>query len=126
MSYVLDVQPVSCFVAEAAQSPYLNINRSDLVYNPKVEIESYTSNTKNHIPNYDCQEKQYEDKQKEWEEERLKRQEYWAIVKYARKALYDYYGTACHFFPGAHGDLVRIKNMDPDEILWEASKNGLI
>ena len=62
----------------------------------------------------------------EWEEERRQRQDYWAAVKYARDQLYEYYGTACHFFHGAHGDLIRIKNMCPDEILREASKNGLI
>ena len=62
------------------------------------------------------------ERKQEWEEERRQREEYWATVSYARKQLYDYYGTACHFFPGAHGDLIRIKNMSPDEILYEASK----
>ena len=59
-------------------------------------------------------------------EELVERQEYWAAVKYARHQLYDYYGTACHFCPAAHGDLMRIKSMSPDEILREASENRLI
>ena len=62
----------------------------------------------------------------QWEEERRQRQEYWAAVKYARKQLYDYYGTASHFFRGARSDLMRISEMEPDEILEEARRNGLI
>jgi hypothetical protein len=35
MTYELSKKPVSCFVHEAAESHYLNINRDDLNYNPK-------------------------------------------------------------------------------------------
>ena len=35
MTYELSKKPVSCFVYEAAESHYLNINRDDLNYNPK-------------------------------------------------------------------------------------------
>lgn len=59
-------------------------------------------------------------------QEAEQRREYFALVQYARKQLYDYYGTACHFNPGAYGDLPRIRSMFPDEILREAQKNGLI
>ncbi len=120
LTYELSSQLVSCFVVESAASHHLEINRSDLTYNPKEEMEddmprhrtSYADN--DWMPN------------PEWERERQQKQEYWAAVKYARHQLYDYYGIACHFFPGAHGDLIRIKNMSPDEILSVASQNGLI
>jgi len=120
MSYELSLQPVSCFVKEAAQSSYLKINRSDLTYNPKLEREEYTSSYRSSY------EKKSREPNPEWEEERRQREEYWGAVNYARSQLYDYYGTAAHFCPGAGGDLIRIKNMSPDELLFEASKNGLI
>ena len=98
----------------------LKINEMDLSYNPKMDTDEFTTRfnyfdeTKSCEPNLEV------------EEERRQKQEYWNAVKYARSQLYDYYGTACHFCPGAYGDLIRIKNMSPDEILHEASKNGLI
>lgn len=119
MTYELSAQPVSCFVRESAVSHHLKIDRSDLTYNPKAGSEDFAPSFKR---SYDTT----RESNPEWEEERRQRQEYWEAVKYARGQLYDYYGTACHFFPGAHGDLIRIKGMSPDEILYEASKNGLI
>ena len=120
MTYELSAQPVSCFVKESAVSHHLKLDRSDLTYNPKADVEDFAPSFKN----------SYEPKTREpnpeWEEECRQGQEYWVAVKYARSQLYDYYGTACHFCPGAHGDLIRIKGMSPDEILYEASKNGLI
>lgn len=119
MTYELSTQPISCFVEEAAASHYLKINRDDLFYSPKAETydptphSRYSPGEKAHKPN------------PEWEEER-RQQEYWATVQYARHQLYDYYGTACHFNPAARGDLIRIKDMGPNEILSEASRNGLI
>lgn len=53
-------------------------------------------------------------------------QEYRDLVTYAKNRLLDYYGTAGNFFPAAYGELIRVKNMSPDEILYEARKNGLI
>ncbi len=120
MTYELSTQRVSCFVEEAAASHYLQINRNDLLYNPKETDSDFPLQYK---PSYG--EKIYEPNP-EWEEEHRQRQEYWANVKYARNQLYDYYGTACHFVPAARGDLIRIKSMTPDEILAEASRNGLI
>jgi superfamily I DNA/RNA helicase len=67
-----------------------------------------------------------EDLHSQWEEERRHTQEYWAAVQYARSQLLDYYGTACHFCPAAHGDLMKLKTMSPDELLQEARYNGLI
>ena len=120
MTYELSTQPVSCFVKESAVSHHLKIDRSDLTFNPKADTEDSAPHFKLSYEN-----KSFEPNP-EWEEERRQRQEYWAAVKYARSQLYDYYGTACHFFPAAHGDMIRIKSMSPDEILYEASKNGLI
>ncbi len=70
-----------------------------------------TNDEKNHESNLTLEEDQ--------------RQEYWATVKYARNQLYDYYGTACHFFPAAYGDLMRIKSMNPDEILARQAEMDL-
>ena len=39
MTYELSTQPVSCFVKEAATSRYLKINRSDLDYSPKTDVD---------------------------------------------------------------------------------------
>lgn len=120
LSYTLEKQPVSIFVKEAAASQYLDINRADLNYNPKADAYDYPTGYHSSYTG-----KSYE-ASPEREEERRQKQEYWAAVKYARSQLYDYYGTACHFFPAAHGDLMRIKSMSPDEILREASENRLI
>ena len=73
-----------------------------------------------------CVKEEKEEQNMQWKEERRQRQEYWENVKYAKSQLYDYYGTACHFFPAAYGDLMRIKEMSPEEILSEASRAGLI
>ena len=48
------------------------------------------------------------------------------LVEYARKQLYDYYGTASQFFPVAQADLIRIEDMSTDEIVAEARKHRLI
>lgn len=122
MTYELSSQSVSCFVKEAAESSYMEIDGSDLTYNPKVtadvpmEFRSYNQSDG----------RSREEKMAEWEEERRQKQEYWDTVRYARSQLYDYFGPAAHYFPGARADLVRIKSMSPDEILALASSNGLI
>ncbi len=122
MTYELFSQPVSCFVKESAESSFLQIDRSDLSYNPKSEPEDHMS-----FGSFNqSDDSSFEDKRAEWEEERQLRQEYWATVKYARRQLYDYFGTAAHFCPAAYADLARIKSMSPDEILSVASSNGLI
>ena len=58
--------------------------------------------------------------------EQKARQQYWYTVRYAKRQLYNYYGRACHYFPGAHGDLERLRTLSPDEILRLAATNGLI
>ena len=119
MTYELTSQPISRFVKESDKSSYLTVNREDLTFDPR-EKEEKKSNIR-----YGSSTGTRELKP-EWEEKRRQRQEYWETVKYAKQQLYDFYGTAAHFNPGAYGDLIRIKNMDPDEIINTASRNGLI
>ena len=120
MSYELSSQPISCFVKEASYSFHLKVNRNDFNYSPKDKNDDFDS-----IYNSVFKDN-YVEENVNWQEERRQRKEYWETVKYARKQLYDYYGTACHFCPAAHGDLIRIKQLSPDELLYEAEKNGLI
>ena len=118
MSYVLEEFEVSCFVREAAASPSLSINREDLEYRPT--RPSRRSKKSYQTGNF------YDDEEQTDEERALRQFDDWEEINYARKSLLDYYGTACHFCPGAWADLVRIKNMDPNEILQLARANGLI
>ena len=111
MTYELSTQPVSCFVEEAAKSSYLKIDKTDLTYT-KVKTADFAPKGSDIDIDYD--------------EEHRQNQEYWSAVRYAKNQLYDYYGVACHFFPDAQENLMRINNMAPDEILNEACKNGLI
>ena len=120
MTYELSTQPVSCFVAESAVSHHLKIDRSDLTYNPKVDLGD---NMPRHRGSNEAGSRELNP---EWEEERRQRQEYWAAVKYAKAQLYDYYGTGAHFCPAMYSMLGEIKKWDPDQILREASRNGLI
>ena len=120
LSYDLSKYPVSVFVKEAAVSKYLKINKEDLSYIPKdKEFEKYMKQNR-------IKEEQYAKQMEEWEEECMQRKMYWEMVRYARAQLYDYYGTATRFCKGAYGDLERISKMEPDQILLEAKKSGLI
>ena len=98
----------------------MKLDRSDLTYNPKADAEDFAPSFKN----------SYELKTRgpnpEWEEERRQHQEYWATVKYAKNQLYEYYGTGAHFCPAMYTMLDEIKKWSPEQILSEASKNGLI
>ena len=120
MTYELSKQPVSCFVIESAASRYLKIDINDLTYDPNLYAEYDTP----------CFQKTYKAKTFEsnpnWEEERRQKQEYWAEVNYARDQLYDYYGAGAHFYPPMYSILKEIKNWSPDQILEEATRNGLI
>lgn len=117
LTYELSSQPISCFVQEVAESPYLSIDRSDLTDTPKgggeMSRDSFTNATKT---------TEFTSKQ----EEKRERQEYWAAVRYARKQLYDYYGTGAHFCPAMHSVLSQIKAWTPEQILEDAARNGLI
>lgn len=119
MTYELSTQPISCFVKEAAASKCLQINRNDLIYNPKMSRED--DDVLNFHESYEseaCEE------ETDFEEER--QQEYWATVKYARSQLYNYYGTGAHFNPAMYSMLGEIKKWSPERIIAEASGNGLI
>ena len=126
MTYELSSQPVSIFVSESAESQYLKIDRTDLTYIPKTDMSDFPQGYKFHKKSNPEWEEERRQKEQEREEERRQKEEYWALVKYAKKQLYDYYGTACHFCPAARGDLMRIKSMTPDDILSVAKQNGLI
>ena len=110
LSYCLQKQPISDFVREAASAHSLSINRDDLTYCPEKKPRKISGKRgcgRNGSSGGESA-------------------EYWEAVKRARRELYDYYGTAAHFFPAARADLMRVKDMGPEEILEEARKNNLI
>lgn len=98
----------------------MKVDRSDLTYNPKADVDDFAPHFK-----LSCESKSFEPNP-EWEEERRQRQEYWDMVKYAKSQLYDYYGTGAHFCPAMYTMLREIKKWSPDQVLAEASRNGLI
>lgn len=118
MTYELSEQPISCFVTEAAASQVLKINRADLTYTQ--------TNDSNITQNDYMDENPISSSGEQRKAEQKARQQYWNTVRYAKRQLYNYYGTACHYFPGAHGDLERLRTLSPDEILRLAATNGLI
>ena len=48
------------------------------------------------------------------------------LVKFSRKKLCDYYGSAGPFFPMARADLIRVESMSAEEVILEAKKLRLI
>ena len=118
MTYELSEQPISCFVTEAAASQVLKINRADLTYTPTSDSDITQNDYMDENPISSSGEQR--------KAEQKARQQYWNTVRYAKRQLYNYYGTACHYFPGAHGDLERLRTLSPDEILRLAATNGLI
>lgn len=91
-----DKPKISEFLIETSKSQHIDIDPNDLI--------NKTGNS----------------------QEQNQNKEYWEQVKKAKDRLYDYYGTGGHFFHGMWGELERIKNMDPDEIIEEARKIHLI
>lgn len=118
MTYELSEQPISCFVTEAAASQVLKINRADLTYTQTNDSDIMQNDYMDENPISSSGEQR--------KAEQKARQQYWNTVRYAKRQLYNYYGTACHYFPGAHGDLERLRTLSPDEILRLAATNGLI
>ena len=118
MTYELSEQPISCFVTEAAASQVLKINRADLTYTQTNDSDITQNDYMDENPISSSGEQR--------KAEQKARQQYWNTVRYAKRQLYNYYGTACHYFPGAHGDLERLRTLSPDEILRLAATNGLI
>ena len=98
----------------------MKLDRSDLTYNPKSDDEDFVPSFKS---SYESETRKSNFK---WEEERRQRQEYWAMVKYARSQLYDYYGIGAHFCPAMYTMLGEIKRWGPEQILSEASRNNLL
>lgn len=121
ITYELSSQPVSVFVTESASSSFLTINREDLRYNPKADDSDFAP-----IRSFSFASSGGSEEKADWEEEKGQRQEYWATVKYAKSQLYDYYGTGAHFCPAMYSMLEEIKRWSPEQILNEASRNGLI
>ena len=120
MTYELSSQPISCFVIEAASSRYLKIDRSDLTYHSKAASDDSE-------PRFDTlHESSACDPGYQREEDQNQKEEYWATVQYARSQLYDYYGTGARFCPAMYATLSEIKGWSPEQILDEASRNGLI
>lgn len=118
MTYELSEQPISCFVTEAAASQVLKINRADLTYTQTNDSDITQNDYMDENPISSSGEQR--------KAEQKARQQYWNTVRYAKRQLYNYYGTACHYFPGAHGDLERLRTLSPDEILRLAATNGLV
>ena len=111
LSYQLSSKALSPFVAEAAESNYLMIDRMDLKTMSAKAAHDPDAETDTSMNGNDTQENS---------------REYWAAVKAARHALYDYYGTGAHFHPAMYTEIERIKNMSPDEILRETRQCGLM
>ena len=96
----------SIFLEEASSSNYLDIDRNDFI-----NQESLDNNYSDSSNNYHKSNSQ---------------KEYWDLVKKAKQQLFDYYFTGGHFFKGMYGEIDRIKQMSPDEIIAEAKRNHLI
>ena len=118
MTYELSIQPVSCFVKEAAASQYLKINRFDLTYSPETDDADDSEPSNYGIETFEPN--------SEYEVKLRQKCEYLATVNYARRQLYDYYGTGAHFCPAMYSMLGEIKRWSHEQILAEASRNGLI
>lgn len=50
----------------------------------------------------------------------------WRLAKYARRELFEFYGTACCFNQAAYVDLKTIKTLSDEECIIEARAYGLI
>lgn len=116
MSYTLAEQPVSEFVSNAAESAHLQINRSDLHYQPP-KPERASGAHKGQLS---------EEEQPKREQEQLERAMYQARVKEAREALYMYYSAGNHFCRGIIMEYKEICKQGPDAILARAQECGLL
>lgn len=116
LSYTLENQPVSEFVSNAAESAELQINRSDLQYQPSKKTITLTG-IKTSVS---------DEQRQQWEEERAEREAKQELVRYSREALFDYYGTGNHFCPGIIMEYQDICKQGPDAILAKAQELGMI
>ena len=127
ISYQLSKKPVSLFVEEMAETDSLIINREDLCYDPREEKrrKCIEHSIKRRI-SYDIDYSDDITVSIRNEEEHRQNREYWQLVKKAKSKLYDYYGSGARFMPAMYSELSRIKNMDPDDIIAEARRLGMI
>ena len=127
ISYQLSKKPVSLFVEEMAETDSLIINREDLCYDPREEKrrKCIEHSIKRRI-SYDIDYSDDITVSIRDEEEHRQNREYCQLVKKAKSKLYDYYGSGAHFMPAMYSELSRIKNMDPDDIIAEARRLGMI
>lgn len=116
LSYTLENQPVSEFVSNAAESAALQINRSDLLYQPPKASSSAEASD----------EPVCDEPRQQWEQERAARAEYWETVRYAREALYNEYFVANHYCKGIILEYSDICKQGPEAILAKAQEWGLI
>ncbi len=119
LSYTFEKQEVSCFVAEAAESACLKIDKNDLCYEPPRAERSTRSIYKEQSAGYD-------DQRQQWEQERAEREQYRQLVAYAREALYEDYHVANHFCPGIILEFSDICKQGDEAILAKAREKGLI
>lgn len=111
LSYTLANLPVSEFVAEAAESNYLGIDRNDLYYQPPKVTKGNSKIT----------DKDFEELCAKWEQEGQEKAEYWEAVRHAREALYNYYHVGNHYCPGIIMEYSDICKQGPEAILEAAS-----
>ena len=116
ISYTLEDQPVSEFVANAAESSYMQINKSDLYYQPR------TSNHDSELQ-FDPDNLGMES---QWKFKQIERKVYWEMVKVARTGLHDYYYVANRFCKGIILEYSKICKQGPDAILEKAQELGII
>ncbi|MBR2405642.1 MAG: ATP-dependent helicase [Clostridia bacterium] len=112
LSYTLANASVSEFVAEAAESSYLGMDRNDLHYQPPRATKRSAKTA----------DKDFEELCANWEREQQEKAEYWEAVRYAREALYNYYHVGNHFCPGMIMEYSDICKQGPEAILEAACR----
>ena len=100
---------------EVASSTYVEMNRTDLQYQPPQKERS------------DKRSKEYfVDEDRYSKNERVENKIDWATVRYAREALFEEYATANHFCKGIIEEFSDICRQGPEAILSHAQSMGLI
>lgn len=123
LSYTLENQPVSEFVSNAAESAALEINRSDLHYQPPKAVRSRAKSSREKETSFD---ESYTSQEEEQAESQAEREAFREMVRYAREALYEDYHVANHFCPGIILEFSDICKQGPEAILSAAREKGLI
>lgn len=120
LTYEFSEQSISEFVKEASESGYLEIDYDDLTYEVPSKSDISISTSINNLSSDAYLEYNYSN------QSNMREKQYRELVRYARKQLFDYYGTAMHFFVAAMGDIERIKKMSGEEVIQEAMRLHLI